>query len=230
VAIGCSSAGDGVGVGDAADVADDGIADRDARSQDPDGASPHSDGATPDGAATCSSTLATLCRLDNAYSKECGPLDACTAAEISSCDRYWGQFSCPFLQALDACWPQTSACSRGDAGASVVSTCVDAKVAMLNPSAAQERLKDDFCAECPDGSSKIFPDACSTFFSAAEGGVGSIAMIYPDSFSDRVDQECVAALPAEGSGGDCADRFVACSGEVYTATAYVPTECSPDGG
>ncbi len=97
---------------------------------------------------------------------------------------------------------------------------------MNSPSPAQQRVKADFCSQCPDGASAL-GSACTEFFVGPGGspGIGGLTvLLYNDQIAATIDRQC-ALMRSDSGGGDCAQAFVSCANAVIAAGAYVPPSC-----
>jgi len=164
-----------------------------------------------------------------AYYQQCGGADACTMAELATCSQYFGQFSAGFIDAINSCVNPPYTCSDGGIGMSSDS-CVQAKIAMLQPTAAAAKLKSDFCSACPDGKSPSTPQSCSAFFSSDGGSsIGSAFLELTDAVAEQVDQKCLPMIPDAGVA-DCQFAFDNCAGIVLQTAITEPAACTTDGG
>ena len=172
-----------------------------------------------------------LCSKYNAYVAQCNKTDACTMAIEQNCSTYFGNYSSAYLGAADACVVAPYDCSDG--GKPAASTCVAQQLSSATPTAAQAKVKADFCAQCPDGASKSNPMSCSQFFQVSpsdggiSGGPGIVVLIANDAIATQIDQKCTGGqVQTDGGTSDCVFSFAFCSALVLGADSNTPQACN----
>jgi len=116
-------------------------------------------------AISCSSTGSgggQLCQNYTSYLQACGSKlsPACVTAFENQCPQFVTKLSNATVTAEESCLSPPYDCDAGLA----LAECLLTKVAAAPPTAAQQKVKTDFCAQCPDGKSATYPTSCSTFF------------------------------------------------------------------
>jgi hypothetical protein len=174
-----------------------------------------------------------LCQKASAYAQQCGETNACATAELANCAQTYGAYSDAFVTAIDNCVTAPYTCPN-EAGVSPSSACITSAIATLTPSAAQAKLKADFCAKCPDGASKFVASSCSGFYAASDGGteLGALVLYYNDAVATAVDQQCTGSATTSGDSGvnDCAFNFLECALVPVESMSNQPAACADGGG
>jgi hypothetical protein len=129
---------------------------------------------------------------------------ACSRAASEQCDALESTRSEGFKNAVIRCAAKVSPCTLG------FEECVTAEAAKATPTAAQLKVKDDFCAVCPDRDGF---EACSTFFAAPEADaaadvgkgltrLGAVVLGVNDAIAAEMEPcaSAIAALPAADGG------------------------------
>ncbi len=130
-----------------------------------------------------------------------GTPTACSQAARNECSTFQPTHSLAFRNAVVSCAKSFSPCIKS------FYDCIDDLSASATPTAAQARVKADFCAACPDkpGTGTVGP--CSTFFSksatAGPGiyGLGLGVLKVSDTIAAEIGSKCVAAAVSGGGGG-----------------------------
>jgi hypothetical protein len=176
-----------------------------------------------------------FCSKLSDFATQCNKTDPCTQAEVQNCSTLAGNFSSAFIAAADACVSAPYQCGDGGAANSTSNACLQQQLAGAAPTPAQTQVKNDFCAQCPDGASKSNPQSCSNFFSATPDGDGGtkegpgyIVLISNDAIASQIDQKCTGGASQKDAGlfNDCATSFDLCSVLIFSATANTPKACN----
>jgi hypothetical protein len=190
------------------------------------------DGATtgPDGGDE-SAEVSAFCAALASYDAQCGAGTRCAQAEVQYCSTWAPSFSTAFLTAETSCVATPATCPDGG-GNPVLASCV--RSTFGTPTAAQMKVKADFCAMCPDGASAFAPTGCSDFLTLKESdagnltAVGAIALLLNDSLDDVIDQQCTgpAAAGVDAGTSDCAVAFELCAAAILVYDANLPAACT----
>jgi hypothetical protein len=105
------------------------------------------------------------------------------------------------------------------------------------PTAAQAKVKSDFCAQCPDGADKNNPNACSQFFTVTYNDAGNtsspgvLVLISGDALAQQIDQKCTGGTQQQdaGSGFGCAASFEICAAFTFAYASNTPQACNNQG-
>jgi hypothetical protein len=173
-----------------------------------------------------SGDISSICQKLSAYDQQCDNETPCAMAATSQCAQTYANFNPAYVAIVDTCFTPPYTCSDGGP-AGFDSACVDSRVGTLQPDPAQSKLKADFCAACPDGSSTTYPSGCSGFFEATDGGssLGTPSLYMNDSIVQDLDQHCLIT-----GSGDCGQNFALCEGITIAALLAPPAACFGDGG
>jgi hypothetical protein len=188
------------------------------------GADDDSDAAIADGGNH--PVVASTCASLQAWSASCEPGASCGAYLVSKCTAYDEYFSAGARLAITTCFEATS-CPADAAGSTDVGACLDQQLGGLGPTAAQQALAADYCAECTPGDA-----ACAdAFFTSGDGGpaagLGATVLMMSDALVMQIDASCGHTT---FDASTCADAFAACASAIY-ATALPSLECPVgDGG
>jgi hypothetical protein len=171
-----------------------------------------------------------LCQDYTSYFQACGsPLgQACVSAFESQCTQFVSSLSSVTIAAEQTCLSPPYQCDAGLA----LAECFTSKIYAASPTAAQQKVRADFCATCPDGKSTTFPTSCTDFFpsGAPDGsllyGPGLFVLEYSVSIATQFDQMCTSASDA----GDCASAFFTCAAQVVSQAVALPSACYGDAG
>src|SRR5579863_2102178 len=155
-----------------------------------DGGSPASGEDAPSGADA--SQIAALCSQVSAYSARCPDVSRCTQAQATYCSTWAPSFSATFLAGLEACIAPPDCLDAG----MLFPTQACFKAHLASPTPAQEKVKTDFCTQCPDGTSPSYPNACSEFFAVGvddagkSTSVGNAVLVVSDDLAATMDTQC----------------------------------------
>ncbi len=190
------------------------------------GAAGGDDASVPDGGNH--PIVASTCPSLQTWSASCEPGASCGAFLVSECAAFDQYFSEGARLAIVTCFEATSStCGPDAAGSADVGACLAQQVAGLGPTAAQQTLADDYCAECTSGDS----GCADVFFTSGDGGaatgLAATLLLMSDALVQQIDASCGhAALDASA----CTDAFAACASAVY-ATTLPSLDCPVvDGG
>lgn len=106
------------------------------------------------------------------------------------------------------------------------------KAHLASPTPAQEKVKTDFCAQCPDGTSPSYPTSCSEFFAVGvdDAGqsttVGNAVLAVSDALAATMDMQCTGAGAVDSGISDCASSFKNCVGAIVHYDANLPAPCT----
>jgi hypothetical protein len=188
------------------------------------------DGSAPppgdDGAAGPSA----LCAKLASYEEVCPPTDRCAAAELQYCSTWAPSMSAGYDNAVENCLNPPYTCPDGGGGGNPVEgACLLSYLS--TPTAAQQKVKADFCASCPDGAAPSAPQACTNFFALileADGitAAGAAVLLVNDALAGTMDQQCTGVAAEDAGAQDCAQAFALCSVEVVLQDANLPGACT----
>ena len=182
------------------------------------------------GGASTQSYCATL----SGYATQCNKNDACSQAEVAQCSTYASQFSSAYLAAATTCIKPPYNCSA-DGGTVPGSTqCIAQQLSAAAPTAAQQKVKDDFCAQCPDGTDSTNPTSCSQFFSVMFDDAGKTAstgyavLVAGDALAQQIDQKCTGGTLSQDAGATlgCAGNFDLCAAFTLAFGSNSPQACN----
>jgi hypothetical protein len=156
-----------------------------------------------------------------------GKSQACADGRRQTCDKRLATMSPAYQSAIAACTTDATDCNDGP------SACVEQHMSGVAPTAAQTKVRDDFCAtckridSCADAFFKIDPDNGD--------GPGFLVLVASDAVAQTIDAKCTgAALDLDAGGGDCLAAFSDClSAQTSSALPDDPDACfppAPDGG
>jgi hypothetical protein len=190
-----------------------------------------SGGTSPEGGASAgeSAAVGALCSQVTAYLARCGAASPCTQEQGTYCSTWAPSFSAAFQAGLAACIAPSGACL--DAGV-LFPTQECLKPKLTSPTPAQAKVKADFCAQCPDGTSASIPSSCSGFFALTVDdlgnatSVGNSVIAAGDDLAAMVDAQCTGPAAADAGNPDCARAFEACSGPIVILNANLPAACT----
>jgi hypothetical protein len=171
-----------------------------------------------------------------------GP-NGCLSQALAQCSTLQSQYSDAFQSAVVACAKTYSPCDPSNepvvAGPTFVS-CVGAQIASATPTAAQAKVKADFCAMYASGTNGDAgaPEIdCASFFPAAHpdagaavAGPGYLVLIASDSVAAEIDK-CIPPTATQYDGVACSGLgcFKACAEDTFAA-AVTPAGCTGAGG
>ena len=181
-------------------------------------------GALADGATGAVTPAA--CEASIRYRQRCAETteaksEACAEGRRQNCSKTLPTMSPTYASAYAACTTDQVSCEDGP------DACIQPKMKELaaHPSAAQAKVRDDFCATCASASCK------DDFFAITEDGTGPGYQILQisDTVAAAVDAKCTgAALDVDAGGGDCVGAFRECTGEqASSALPDDPESCAP---
>ena len=155
-----------------------------------------------------------FCSTFSDYARQCGKTDPCTDLRVQNCPSFESNVSAAYVSATIACAMPPYKC---DGGAATSPSCLLSQLVASTPTAAQAKVKADFCAQCPDGKSQAMPRSCSNFFLAPPPGAGLYVQFGNDAIAAQMDKQCTGASASTDGGAvtDCALRFFGCSMSVF---------------
>jgi hypothetical protein len=174
------------------------------------------------------SQVAALCSQVSAYSARCPDVSRCAQAQATYCTTWAPSFSAAFLAGLEACIAPPDCLDAG----MLFPTQACFKAHLASPTPAQEKVKTDFCAQCPDGTSSSYPNACSEFFAVGvdDAGnsttVGNAVLAVSDDLAATMDMQCTGAGAVDSGVSDCAVSFKNCVGAIVHYDANLPAPCT----
>lgn len=162
--------------------------------------------------ATGDTTLAAACSAFRSFVSACRSDDACSVATAAQCEKFIKEYSQPFIEGMGNC---LSAECTDDTRTSCIADHEDS----TPTTAAQNRVRDAYCAVCSDD--------CDTFFdisgtSGAPGradGQGAVIKHSADDVVAAIESACIPKLTAS----TCA-QFFGCSLDVSNHLV-APDEC-----
>jgi hypothetical protein len=181
-----------------------------------------------DGGSDGSGAVTALCESVIGGVESCGVMltATCHSAWLTSCSSLSSYYQVSLLESVSQCFqslPPGAFCPPGgDAGTTEFGNCLMAALAVdhVAPTDAANRLRQDFCAACPDDASMV-PGSCSNFWA---DGLAAVA----DGLLEKADKQCTgAALGSFDAGGSlgtcnggcpCQSVFQAC----FYATVSLP--------
>jgi hypothetical protein len=190
-----------------------------------DGGSSGGDASATANSAACDALVAFQQRCgEDAYSTSA----ACATGRKQNCSGTLAVFTPTFQAAIAACDVASTTCDNGPG------SCYDTQLASVQPTAAQAKVRDDYCKGCP-----AVPSCTSSFFTIdptnGDGpGVGVLEVT--DAIAAQIDATCTGtALLDAGEGTDCTTSFGSCVADVVvSAQPGDPDVCYPpssdDGG
>jgi hypothetical protein len=165
-----------------------------------------------------------------------GTSTACSTAARDQCSTFQPTHSQTFQDAVVSCAKKFSPCIAD------FYDCIDAEATRATPTAAQTKVKNDFCSLCPDAAGSGTLDACSTFFrqdaDASSGiyGVGVPLLKVNDTIAAEIGSKCIGSSGGRDGGSDAGASdacdpltFLACENTVVQART-TPSACQGDGG
>ena len=180
------------------------------------------------GQAGTSAEVSALCSKVSTYSQRCGA-SRCVEEQVMYCTTWAPSFSSSFQAALEDCVAPTEACLDGG----VLAPTLDCfRPHLATPTPAQAKVKADFCAQCPDGTSSFRPTGCTDFFSLGvddagnSEGVGGVALILNDDLVGRIDATCTGPNAQDSGISDCAKAFQNCAAGALLFDANLPAACT----
>ena len=185
-------------------------------------------GATPgdDGGGVVGGGNLAACTAQIKFNQRCaqtteGKSQACADGRTASCTQTLSTMRAEYQDAVAACTTDATTCDDGP------STCIEGKMAGVTPTAAQLKVKDDFCATCT-----AVTDCANAFYLIDPNngdGPGYTVLEASDSVAQGVDAKCTgASLDMDAGGGDCVTAFITCVGDVSSsALPNDPDACYP---
>jgi hypothetical protein len=172
--------------------------------------------------------VASTCPSIQAWSTSCEPGASCGAYLVSECGAYDEYFSAGARLAIATCFEVTvSSCSADAAGSADVGACLEQQLSGLGPTAEQQALAVDYCAECSPGDATC----ADAFFTSGDGGgatgFAATVLMMSDTLVMQIDTSCAHA---NLDAGACADALAECAAGVYASV--LPSLACPvaDGG
>ena len=167
------------------------------------------------------------CKALSDYCGRCqAQLSACEIQNIANCELTSQVLSVSARAAAKDCADKASC--GDDAGG----RCVLQKLSKVTPSAAQQKLAQDYCNVCPGLDTS---DQCAAdFYFKADGGApgtGDVLIELNDGLIAAIDKACITFIRADaGDGGvaACAVKFAACAAVVVGKVA--PGDACKNGG
>jgi hypothetical protein len=180
---------------------------------------------------TSSGEVSGACTALSTYTVRCGAgsyvqSQACTTALEQSCSAMLAVYTPTFQQAIAACDTPATDCDDGPGA------CYDQQMASVQPTAAQAKVREDYCNGCPAET-----NCTATFFTMDPvngDGIGVPVLQVTDAIAEQVDSACTGnALLDAGDGTDCTSAFGSCMAQIVAnAQPDQPGVCTPgeDGG
>jgi hypothetical protein len=165
----------------------------------------------------------------------------CSRAARDQCSSFQPTYSQAFQDSVVSCAKAFSPCIAN------FDDCIRDTTANARPTAAQAKVRDDFCAVCPDKPETGTVGPCSTFFTKdADAGIGIYGVGVPvltvnDSIAAEIGTKCIGisfsvdggiVSPDPDAGADKACDpvlFTVCANTVVRART-APSACQPDAG
>jgi hypothetical protein len=176
--------------------------------------------------------VSVFCAALAGFDAQCGPGTRCAQAEVEYCSTWAPSFSSVFLTSETSCVAPPYTCRDGGTNPIALS-CVASHFASVPPTAAQQKVKDDFCAMCPDGAAPSAPTGCTDFLTLMDNdagtltAVGAVVRLLNDSLDTAIDQQCTGPAAASDAGaGDCVQAFESCAAQVLLFDANLPAACT----
>ena len=168
------------------------------------------------------------CDTYTRFASRCGATDsgltaACIGAQHAQCPEVAMRYSADWISAVQACFAQERPCDR-----KANDQCAQDKLMAFTPSAAQAKLRNDYCATCESDASA---DCKTKFFFAGTGssavpGDGATALLLTDAVVSQIDTKCTGAALVV-TAGDCNGAFTNCYQATYDAAfPPVPPSCT----
>jgi hypothetical protein len=176
---------------------------------------------------------ASLCATLTEYQAHCHPTDPCTLATEQRCSAHMSDYSAAYAAVMTECYSAPYDCTQ--ASTPLASVCVSAGVHTATPTAAQAKVKSDFCARCPDDPSPLGNKYCSNFYGSTDS-IGSIVLRWNDTVASEVDRHCTSTLAVSEAGADggasvdCSGAFLRCAAGVIPSLPAACQASVPDGG
>jgi hypothetical protein len=180
---------------------------------------------------TSSGEASGACAALSTYTVRCGGASyvqsqACTTALEQACSATLSVYTPAFQQAIVACNTSATDCNNGPGA------CYDQQMASVQPTAAQAKVRTDYCNGCPAET-----NCAATFFTMDPvngDGIGVPLLQLTDAIAEQVDAACTGnALLDAGDGTDCTSAFGSCLAQIVAnAQPDQPDVCTPteDGG
>ncbi len=152
---------------------------------------------------------------------DAGTSSACSAAREKDCGKFVSALSDVYRKAIVACYTDASTCGQN-------STCVDELLAVATPTAAQIKVRTDYCATCgPEAGATCARDFYTITPDGAGAGYGVIRL--SDLVLIDLEAKCTGAgLDLSMPAMTCREAFTACVTTVTTgASPVLPDKCQP---
>jgi hypothetical protein len=171
------------------------------------------------------------CSALSQFAQMCGRNDPCTMAEVRDCSMIAGNLSTAAQNAAAQCESSGQVMCPMDGGTNN-SSCLTNALASAQPSAAQQKLAQDYCNVCAAPMNETVAACTTAFYQNADGGgtSGYLFLLYNDDIVTKVDQTCVAGLSSDGGAFGCAFSLFLCGAIVIQSSSYTPPECRSDAG
>jgi hypothetical protein len=170
------------------------------------------------------------CSALSSYATKCNITDPCTQASIQNCESYAGTYSSAWLAAVTSCAAETTCVDGGGAAAT---SCVRGLQASLTPTAAQEKLAQDYCALCATTAKQTAAQCTQGFYQqpgdGGLGGPGAFYLDYSDTVATSIDTQCVPPLADAGLLG-CDFPLIFCADGIVSKSYPPLAACSFDAG
>jgi hypothetical protein len=168
-----------------------------------------------------------FCSAITSYVSRCSLTTVCDQEEVANCTTIGAAFSTAYVDAVTSCLSQAACDSVGQAASSA---CIQGKTLASAPSAAAEKLAQDYCTPC---AGLLSISACvSGFYSSsvdgggALGGVGDSLLELNDATLEKVDSTCIPPLAADAGLASCTFGFDECEYAIVQASIPAQPSCS----
>jgi hypothetical protein len=167
--------------------------------------------------------------------QKCNLTDPCSQAEVRDCAQIASSLSNAAVNAAEQCLGGNDVqCPNTDGGTTSATTqCYTNALLGAQPTAAQQKLAQDYCNACA-ASMNLAVDACTSgFFKGADGGsggLGTLFLYYNDDLITKIDQTCTPAFSTDAGSFGCSVGLLVCGTVVLQQNVYSPPECRQDAG
>ncbi len=169
-----------------------------------------------------------FCSALSSYATRCQLTSACDQVTVSTCPALATTFSNAYLDAVTECLPSVLC---GDAGESSANACFNTSLGSAAPTAADQKLAEDYCAACASilGEPSCVTEFTSASLDAAAGvaaQVGTSVVIFSDALLEKVDTSCIAGLADGGGLPGCTEIFQECAFNIQEAAEPATPACN----
>jgi hypothetical protein len=183
-------------------------------------------GCTSSGGGSSGSGTSQYCSALASYASRCNITDPCTQASVQNCATYAGTYSSAWLGAVAQCAAEATCV---DGGGTAATSCIQGLQASLAPSAAQEKLAEDYCALCATSAHQSTAQCTAGFYQqpgdGSLGGPGAFYLEYSDTIASSIDTQCVPKLADAGLFG-CDLPMILCADPIITKSYPSIAACS----